>query len=87
MPGRKTGPRTRTSLSDDGNERCFAFDRCEPKVREANSAETRGRAWLHPQPIRFAALRVNQERTLTSRTIFKDRRAAALAEWRQLCTA
>ena len=27
----------------------------------------------------------NQERTLASRTIFKDRRATALAEWRQLC--
>jgi putative transposase len=29
----------------------------------------------------------NQERTLISRPIFKDRRAAALKEWRQLCAA
>jgi putative transposase len=29
----------------------------------------------------------NQERTLTSRAIFKERRAAALAEWRRLCAA
>jgi putative transposase len=29
----------------------------------------------------------NQERTLISRQNFKDRRAAALAEWRQLCAA
>ena len=42
---------------------------------------------------KFAALHgsihnhFNQERTLTSRAIFKDRRAAALSEWRQLCAA
>ena len=29
----------------------------------------------------------NQERTLTSRAIFKERRTAALTEWRQLCAA
>lgn len=29
----------------------------------------------------------NQERPLTSRAIFKERRSAALAEWRQLCAA
>ena len=29
----------------------------------------------------------NQERTLISRAIFKERRAAALSEWRQLCAA
>jgi putative transposase len=29
----------------------------------------------------------NQERTLISRQIFKDRRAAALAAWRQICAA
>jgi putative transposase len=29
----------------------------------------------------------NQERTLISRQSFKDRRAAALTEWRQLCAA
>jgi len=28
----------------------------------------------------------NKERALTSRTIFKERRAAALNEWRELCT-
>ncbi|WP_284179078.1 hypothetical protein [Rhabdaerophilum sp. SD176] len=31
--------------------------------------------------------RFNQERHLSSRTAFKDRRAASLAEWRQLCAA
>jgi putative transposase len=42
---------------------------------------------------KFAALHgsihnhFNQERALTSRTIFKERRAAALNEWRQLYTA
>jgi putative transposase len=42
---------------------------------------------------KFAALHgsihnhFNQERTLISRQNFKDRRAAALADWRQLCTA
>ena len=42
---------------------------------------------------KFAALHgsihnhFNQERTLTSRAIFKDRRAAALAECRQICAA
>ena len=42
---------------------------------------------------KFAALHgsihnhFNQERHLTSRQIFKDRRTAALAEWRQLCAA
>jgi putative transposase len=29
----------------------------------------------------------NQERALTSRTVFKERRTAALNEWRQLCVA
>jgi hypothetical protein len=29
----------------------------------------------------------NQERHLSSRPAFKDRRAAALTEWRQLCAA
>jgi putative transposase len=29
----------------------------------------------------------NQERTLISRQNFKDRRTAALVEWRQLCAA
>jgi putative transposase len=29
----------------------------------------------------------NQDRHLTSRQNFKDRRSAALTEWRQLCTA
>ncbi len=29
----------------------------------------------------------NQERALTSRTIFKERRATALNDWRQLCVA
>ncbi|KAF0228216.1 MAG: IS91-family [Beijerinckiaceae bacterium] len=29
--------------------------------------------------------RFNQERTLTSRASFKERRTAALTEWRQLC--
>ncbi len=29
----------------------------------------------------------NQERTLTSRAIFKERRTAALTEWRQLGAA
>jgi putative transposase len=29
----------------------------------------------------------NQERTLSSRTLFKVNRSAALAEWRQLCAA
>ncbi len=28
----------------------------------------------------------NQERSLTKRTIFKEARSAALAEWRQLCS-
>ncbi len=42
---------------------------------------------------KFAALHgsfhnhFNQERTLISRQIFKDRRAAALNEWRQVCKA
>ena len=42
---------------------------------------------------KFAALHgsihnhFNQERHLTSRQTFKDRRAAALVEWRQLCAA
>ena len=42
---------------------------------------------------KFAALHgsihnhFNQERTLISREIFKDRRTAALTEWRQLCAA
>lgn len=29
----------------------------------------------------------NQERSLSSRTLFKRNRAAALAEWRDLCAA
>jgi transposase-like protein len=33
------------------------------------------------------AFRVNQERFLISRQIFKDRRTAALTAWRQLCAA
>lgn len=42
---------------------------------------------------KFAALNssvhndFNQERHLTGRTTFKERRAAALAEWRQFCAA
>jgi putative transposase len=42
---------------------------------------------------KFAALHgsidnhFNQERTLISREHFKDRRTAALTEWRQLCAA
>ena len=42
---------------------------------------------------KFAALHgsihnhFNQERTLTSRAIFKECRTAALSEWRRLCTA
>jgi putative transposase len=42
---------------------------------------------------KFAALHgsihnhFNQERALTSRTVFKERRTAALNEWRQLCVA
>ena len=42
---------------------------------------------------KFAALHgsihnhFNQEPTLTSRAIFKERRIAALTEWRQLCAA
>jgi hypothetical protein len=42
---------------------------------------------------KFAALHgsihnhFNQERHLSSRPAFKDRRAAALTEWRQLCAA
>ena len=42
---------------------------------------------------KFAALHgsihnhFNQERTLISRQIFKERRTAALVEWRQLCAA
>ena len=42
---------------------------------------------------KFAALHgsihnhFNQERTLISRQTFKERRTAALAEWRQLCAA
>jgi len=42
---------------------------------------------------KFAALRgsihihVNSERTLVNRQTFKDRRTAALAEWRHLCAA
>jgi putative transposase len=56
----------------------------------------RERAMLRFRPMRslqkFAALHgsihnhFNQERALTSRTIFKERRAAALNEWRQLNT-
>jgi putative transposase len=59
----------------------------KPKVREATLAEICRRPWPGPQPIRFAALRVNQERHLSSRPMFKERRTAALAAWRQLCAA
>ena len=57
----------------------------------------RERAMLRFRQMRslqkFAALHgsihnhFNQERHLTSRQIFKDRRNAALVEWRQLCAA
>ena len=36
---------------------------------------------LAPQPVGFATLRVNQERHLTDRQTYKERRSAALAEW------
>jgi len=42
------------------------------------------------QPFRRrerAMLRFNQERALISRKSFKERRTAALNEWRQLCAA
>ncbi len=42
---------------------------------------------LGSQPIRFVDLRLDQERHLSSRPTFKERRAAALNEWRQLCAA
>ncbi len=50
--------------------------------------------FLHMRSLlKFASLHgqvhnhFNQARTLISRKNFKDRRTAALAEWRQLCTA
>jgi hypothetical protein len=36
---------------------------------------------------RLGSNHFNQERSLTSRASFKLNRAAALAEWRQLCAA
>ncbi len=51
--------------------RCFALRRMR------SPAEIRRGTRLHSQYF-------NQERTLISRQIFKDRRAAALNEWRQL---
>lgn len=58
---------------------------------------SRERAMLRFRRMRslqkFAALHgsvhnhFNQDRHLSSRENFKDRRAAALAEWRQLCAA
>ena len=46
---------------------------------------------LHERGIAITALHgqvdnhFNQERTLISRAIFKERRTAAFSEWRQLC--
>lgn len=69
-------------------------------IRVENSHQPfrrRERAMLRFRRMRslqkFAALhgsihnRFNQERTLCSRQIFKDRRTAALTAWRQLCAA
>jgi hypothetical protein len=60
-----------------------------PVQANEKPAETRRSPWPGPQPLRFAALRVNQERTLISRRNFaprtfgsKDRRSAALTAWR-----
>ena len=85
--GSITALRIPTSHSDDGSGRCFASGRCEPEVRGAKFAEIRRGSRLDPQPIRFADLRFNQERHLSSRPTFKERRAAALTEWRQLFAA
>ena len=54
---------------------------------DTKSTEIRRLAWPGPQSIRFAALRVNQERHLINRDIFKDRRNAALTDWLKLCVA
>jgi hypothetical protein len=58
-----------------------------PVQAHAKPAEIRSPPRLDPQSIRFAALRVNQERTLISRQNYKARRTAALAQWRQLGAA
>jgi putative transposase len=65
-----------------------------PVQANEKPAETRRSPWPGPQPLRFAALRVSQERTLISRRNFaprtfgsKDRRSAALTAWRQLFAA